>query len=245
MVDLHAHILPGLDDGAQTLEESLEMASLAVASDIRHMAASSHGNFYDYTLAEYEEAFSVLETALMQRGIGLKLYPAMEVFLDDAAAGMLRAGSLFTINRTRYVLGEFDFEEHTETVCRRLDVLQQLGYIPVLAHPERYRCMQKDPELGYALAAGGCVLQINAGSVLGIFGARCRETAMQLMELGSVGLISTDAHDTQYRPPSFEGLKQALGKKYTDRQLHIWLSENPSRILKGRPVLKSADKTGQ
>lgn len=242
MVDLHAHILPGLDDGAQTLEESLEMASLAVASDIRHMAASSHGNFYDYTLAEYKEAFSMLEEALAQRGVGLKLYPAMEVFLDDAAVGMLRAGSLLTLNRTPYVLVEFDFDEHTETVCRRLDVLQQFGYIPVLAHPERYGCMQKDPELGYALAAGGCVLQINAGSILGVFGARCRGTAMQLLELGSVGLISTDAHDTKYRPPSFEGLNAALGKQYSDRQQHIWLSENPSRILKGRPVVRSADR---
>ncbi len=238
MVDLHAHILPGLDDGAQTLEESLEMAALAVASDIRHMAASSHGNFYEYTLEEYREAFSVLENALAQRGIGLKLYPAMEIFLDDAAAGMLRKGSLLTINKTPYVLVEVDFEEHTETVCRRLDLLQQLGYVPVLAHPERYTCVQNDPELGYALAAGGCVMQVNAGSILGAFGTKCREAAMQLLELGCVGLLGTDTHDARHRPPSFDGLDHALGDKYSDKQLHIWLSENPSRILKGRPILK-------
>ena len=180
MVDLHLHILPGLDDGAEDLETAVRMAKMAAHSGVFHMAATSHGNYYDYTLEEYRESFERLQRELVIRQIPVKLYPGMEIF---------------TLNGTKYVLIEFDFEENVEKVCKYVDDLQNRRYNVVLAHPERYTFIQKDPEFAYFLAQQGCVLQVNKGSVFGQFGSRCRNLARQFMDDGIVSILASDAHE--------------------------------------------------
>lgn len=152
MVDLHLHILPGLDDGAEDLETAVRMAKMAAHSGVFHMAATSHGNYYDYTLEEYRESFERLQRELVIRQIPVKLYPGMEIFMDENAGDLLECRELLTLNGTKYVLIEFDFEENVEKVCKYVDDLQNRRYNVVLAHPERYTFIQKDPEFAYFLA---------------------------------------------------------------------------------------------
>ena len=116
MVDLHTHILPHLDDGAFDLETSVRMADLAARSGVFHMVATSHGNYYDYTLEEYRENFERLQAELRDREIPVKIYSGMEIFMDEKAADLLDLGELLTLNGTRYVLVEFNFEENVEKV---------------------------------------------------------------------------------------------------------------------------------
>ena len=118
MVDLHLHILPGLDDGAEDLETAVRMAKMAAHSGVFHMAATSHGNYYDYTLEEYRESFERLQRELVIRQIPVKLYPGMEIFMDENAGDLLECRELLTLNGTKYVLIEFDFEENVEKVCK-------------------------------------------------------------------------------------------------------------------------------
>ena len=128
MVDIHSHIIPGLDDGAESLEEALVMARLAVSSGIRHMAATSHGNYYDYTLEEYRESLEKLQEELAKEAIPLKLYPGMEIFLDDDAAPLVQRKELLSLNHTDYLLVEFPFEESEGNVLRRIRLLQEAGW---------------------------------------------------------------------------------------------------------------------
>lgn len=242
MVDIHSHILPGLDDGAESLEEALVMARLAVSSGTRHMAATSHGNYYDYTLEEYRESLEKLQEELAKEAIPLKLYPGMEIFLDDDAASRIQRKELLSLNHTDYLLVEFPFEESEGNVLRRIRLLQEAGWRIVLAHPERYIFVQKDPEFAYYLADQGCVLQINGGSVLGDFGSRCQRMALQLMDDGIAGVIASDAHDTEYRSPDMNRLMEFLDQNFDPAEVKLWISENPSRILKGMPVLDLIDR---
>lgn len=242
MVDIHSHILSGLDDGAESLEESLVMARLAVASGIRHMAATSHGNYYDYTLEEYRESFERLQRELAKEKIPLKLYPGMEIFLDEDAAFMVQRKELLSLNHTDYLLVEFPFDESEGNVLRRLRQLQKEDWRIVLAHPERYIFVQNDPEFAYYLADQGYVLQINGGSVLGDFGSRCQRMALQLMDDGIAGVIASDAHDTEYRSPDMNRLMEFLDQNFDPAEVKLWISENPSRILKGMPVLDLIDR---
>lgn len=237
MVDIHSHILPGLDDGADAMEESVRMAEMSAASGVGHVAATSHGNYYNYTLEEYRDTFTRLQSLLRQREIPVTLYPGMEIFLDDEACSLIKRGELLSLNGTDYLLTEFPFDEDIRNVCRRIAELQECKYRIVLAHPERYFFMQKDPELAYYLAEQGCVLQINQNSVLGDFGAECKNLALQMLEDGIVGLIASDAHDTKYRSSSMDRLVRFLKRNYSSMEIRLWLSENPSRILKGYPVL--------
>lgn len=237
MVDIHSHILPSLDDGSRSLEESLQMARQAVSSGIRHMAATSHGNFYDYTLEDYRKVLRKTQEAFTTEQIPLKLYPGMEIFLDEDAFFLLERKELLSLNSTDYLLVEFDFEERPEKVTDRIRRLLDQDWRIVLAHPERYRFIQRDPDLAYDLADLGCVLQVNGGSLLGDFGRTCQQAALRFLEDGIVGAIASDAHDTEYRTPSAERVCQFLESFYEPAAVKLWMSENPSRILKGLPTL--------
>ena len=125
MVDIHSHILPSLDDGSRSLEESLRMASQAVSSGIRHMAATSHGNFYDYTLEDYWTVFRKTQEAFTTEHIPLKLYPGMEIFLDEDAFFLLEKKELLSLNNTDYLLVEFDFEEQPGKAADRIGRLRE------------------------------------------------------------------------------------------------------------------------
>lgn len=238
MVDIHAHILPGLDDGAGSMGEALKIASIAVNQGISHMAATSHGNYYPYTIEEYWDELQKLQKELEKEKISLKLYPGMEIFVDEDIWESLEQKQLLTLNHTNYLLVEFPFEENPEVVISSLARLKQRGYWCILAHPERYLFMQRDEELAWYLADQGCVLQINAGSLLGSFGRKSEQLAKQMLDSGIISVIATDTHDTDIRPPHMKVLVKQLQKNYPDSYVRLWMSENPSRILKGLPVIQ-------
>lgn len=237
MVDIHSHILPGLDDGASSMEEAVSMAELSAASGMNHVTATSHGNYYDYTLEEYWEVFTELQSILEYREIPVKLYPGMEIFLDEDVLSLIKKDRLLTLNHTDYLLVEFPFDENPENVCRRIAELQEENFRIVLAHPERFFFIQKEPELACYLAEQGCVLQVNQNSILGDFGGKCQKLALQMLDEGMAGVIATDAHDTEYRSTSAARLMRFLKQNYSPVEIRLWLSENPSRILKGHPVM--------
>lgn len=237
MVDIHSHILPFLDDGAESLEEAIAMAGIAARSGINHIVASSHGNYYPYTLSEYMESFHNLQSELKKRNIPVTLYRGMEIFMDAQVFAMIEGKELFTINSTDNVLIEFPFEEKEERVCKYIAILQKMKYNVILAHPERYIFMQKNPELAYYLEENGCILQVNSGSILGEFGEKCRNCVLRMMDDGIIKVIATDAHDTRYRSHDIHRLLNFLKHRYSPVEIHLWLSENPSRILKGYPTI--------
>ena len=237
MVDIHSHILPSLDDGAESREEALSMAAIASQSGINHIAASSHGNYYPYTINEYKEQIKILQAEIKAKNIPVTLYPGMEIFMDENTISLLESKQLLSINNTNYLLIEFPFEENPEKVCTYIAALQKKQYNIILAHPERYIFMQKDPELAWYLEERGCVLQLNQGSLLGDFGERCKSLAFRMLNDGIVRVIATDAHDTRYRPPSLGRLMNFLKRGYSSVEIRLWLSENPSRILKDCPTI--------
>lgn len=238
MVDLHMHILPGLDDGASSMEESIRMARQAAAGGVNYIAASSHGNYYDYTVQEYVRKFRLLQKELNRQQIPVKIFPSMEIFMNERAMQLILDRELLFINHTKYLMIEFDFRESPERVCRMVADLQQMKYNIILAHPERYTFIQEDPELVYYLAERGCVLQVNKGSILGEFGKKCREMAIRMMDDRIVQVIASDAHDSLHRTPQMDELIHYLEQRYTSVEIKMWLSENPSRILKGNPTIR-------
>lgn len=221
------------------------MASIAAESGIYHMAATSHGNYYPYTIEQYNDAFHRLQEAITAHKIPLKLYSGMEIFLDDDAFLHLERGELLTLNHTNYLLVEFDFGEMPSNMIRRIQKLQKMGYRVVVAHPERYIAVQKDPELALFLYEQDCTLQVNGGSLLGMFGRRCRQASERLMGEGIAGVIATDAHDTEYRSPDIQELVNYLTQNYGFSVMKMLLSENPSRILKGYDILRQEYEEGK
>lgn len=173
MIDLHMHILPGIDDGAESFEEALEMAHMAAESDAEGIVATSHGNIGELSAEEYFEAFNRFDEKLKENNVPLVLYPGMEIFMGQGVDKKLSRGELFTVNNTKYVLTEFDFYEDIWRVNFYLELLSDDGYIPIIAHPERYSFIQENPQEVFYWAERGYVTQVNKG----VFSARLADAS--------------------------------------------------------------------
>ena len=234
MIDLHSHILPELDDGSPSLQESLAMARMAVESGVTAMAATPH--CVDARAGDVYEAWKLLRQALKESRIPLKLFPGMEIFGTEDTLQLLREGKLFTLNGSRYPLVEFSFHSDGDRETRILRGLCKAGLRPIVAHPERYFYVQYDPELLNRWHRMGCLMQVNRGSLLGRFGPRIQEMAEELVTRNFAAIVASDAHSPQIRTPWMADVRQLLIREFSPACARTLLLENPISILKDDPL---------
>ena len=234
MIDLHSHILPELDDGSQSLQESLTMARMAVDSGVTVMAATPHCS--DGGSREAFEAWKLMRRALRENGIPLKLFPGMEIFGTEDTLQLLRDGKLYTLNGSRYPLIEFSFQSDGEQETRILRSLCKAGLRPIVAHPERYNYVQYDPEFLNRWHRMGCLMQVNRGSLLGRFGSRIQMMADEIVSRNFAAVVASDAHSPQNRTPWMMDVRNLLIREYSPACARTLLLQNPMRILKDDPI---------
>ena len=230
MIDLHSHILPEIDDGAHSLHVSLEMARMAVESGVTAMAATPH--CIEDRRWEIYDAWKMLCEMLEECEIPLKLVMGMEIFGTEDTASMLRDGKLLTLNGSRYPLIEFSFRSDGEMETKILRSVCRAGFRPVVAHPERYTYVQRDPELINRWFRMGCLLQVNRGSLMGRFGGHAQMIGMELVERRFAAVIASDAHSAHVRTPWMQDVHQLLSKEFSPRYADLLLEDNPASILK-------------
>ncbi len=235
MIDLHSHILPGIDDGARTLEESLEIA-LAAARDGTSVIAGTPHVRDDYPTAAQTIELSVLELnrALEERGIGLRVVRGAEIALSRLATldeSDLRRFALG--GDTRYVLLEFPYFGWSLALEGEIWRLRHLGIIAVLAHPERNGDVQADPRRITPLVEAGALVQLTAASVDGRLGRQTGRCARELIDSGHAHLIASDAHQASVRAVGLGAAAAAVGTPALAR----WLTrEVPGAIIENAPI---------
>lgn len=240
MVDLHCHILPGVDDGAATLEESCMMARLAADSGVKAIAATPHSNIpgqmgnyaSDYLFRQFWE----LSQAVREMGIPLDLYLGAEVFVTPEVPQLIREKKLVTLAESRYLLVEFAFDEEPAFVSHMLKEIRKEGLVPVVAHPERYYFVQDEPRILHAWRRDGVLLQLNKGSLLGAFGRSARRVAHWCLAEGCVHVIGSDAHSPYRRTPRLFEAWETVAEFAAPEIADFLLEENPVRILRDMPV---------
>lgn len=241
MIDIHAHILPGIDDGAKEIYDTLAMAELAVESGVRAVVATPHcnlpGMYENFFKDEYIKIFTAAKQAIEDEGIPLELYPGMEVFATDDLPDLLVNKKIMPINQSRYVLIEFHFEEDPDFVMDVLKRVKDVGAKPVIAHAERYEFVQEYPQLVYEMRKEGYVIQANKGSFMGRFGKTAKHTAYELLEHNLINVVASDAHSPHYRTTylrdAYEELENYLPKQIRD----ILFRQNPARICANQAVI--------
>ena len=242
MVDIHTHILPGVDDGAFDMYDTLKMATIAVAHGVTTMVATPHcnipGSYQNYYCDEYVELFRAVEQALVEEEIPLTLYAGMEVFVTPDLPELLKDGKILTINGGHYILLEFSFEEDGDYFDDMLEKISAMGLRPVIAHAERYRCVQRNPQIAYEWCKKGYVIQCNKGSFTGRFGTRCANAAYKLLSHNLVSVIASDAHGSKNRTPYMMDAYEELMEEYDVAYLDMLFEENPRRICQDEPVVR-------
>lgn len=215
MIDLHCHLLPGIDDGAKDMETALALARMAVASGTTHMVCTPHlhPGRYENTAASIVKSLTGFRQALRQADIPLQVGAAAEVRFDMEIMMQLAAGELPFIGRWQdkdVMLLEFPHGEIPFGAERLTQWLLQRNVLPMIAHPERNKGVMRMPSQLKPFIQQGCLLQVTAGSLAGRFGERAQELAEQLLQEDVVTVIASDAHNLQHRPPLLaEGRERA------------------------------------
>jgi protein-tyrosine phosphatase len=244
MIDVHSHILPGIDDGARDLEEALEMARLAVADGIRVIVATPHlFKHKSVDLAAInekrviQEHLDIFRDRLAAEGIALEILPGCDVPLSVEALSLLAEDRVLTVNDgKRYLLLElphFSIPPSLEDICFRL---QSRGLTPIITHPERQPLIQERPDRLGRLIDLGCLAQLTAGSLTGGFGRRVAKVSRQLVKKGYIHILASDTHNTRGRPPMLSKAVSELSKLVGPEQARAMVTHIPEKIIRGEPV---------
>jgi protein-tyrosine phosphatase len=203
MIDLHSHILPGVDDGSPNLETSIKMAKIAENDGIEVMACTPHfmPGLYDNQSDDIRQRVSHLNEVFEMQGIKLALVVGADAHIRPDFLNCLRSGSILTLHDSRYVLFEPPHALMPKGMADLLFNVQMTGYVPILTHPERYSWIEQNYKVFEELAHSGVWMQITASSLTGRFGGRAQYWGQRMLAEGLVSIIATDAHNTASRPP--------------------------------------------
>lgn len=238
MYDLHCHIAFGLDDGAQTIDEAVAMVELASQRGTQGIVATPHcnipGSFTNYWSNEILKRIKTLRDELDKNFIDVRIFCGQEIFCTSKTVDLLDSGELITLNNSRYPLVEFDFYDYSDNVYEKLDSLRAGGYIPVVAHPERYAFVQNESDAVRRIKRMGCLLQLNKGSLEGRFGPDAMETATEILDAGLADVIASDAHSPYVRTPNMIHTHEFISEEYSFDYADLLLEVNPGRILRDK-----------
>lgn len=233
MVDIHCHILPGVDDGAADLSETRALLRRSYSQGVRTMIATPH-----LRIGMFETpADEIYEAFVQTREAAKEIDPSFEVVLGcefHSASSMieiLKKDPSRTLAGTRYVLTEFSYGTSFSEIRQRTSELLQHGYRPIVAHVERIGCMNKDISLVEELQRMGVSIQVNADSIMGENGRLVKGFCKKLIKRELVQLIGSDAHDCKERVPNLGPCKAFIEKKFGQETARMLLFENPMRLL--------------
>lgn len=241
MIDLHCHIIPWIDDGAENARVACEMAAHALRSGVDTIVCTPHCNLRgarpNYRGKDYDKCFSMFRALLKQHGIPLRILPGCELFAHSSnLRHLLDNRRVVTLNHSRYLLVEFNFHDSGESMTAALDLIARRGLVPVVAHPERYDCVQHNPKLAVSWFTKGYIIQLNKGSILGRLGEGAYHAGTHLLASGIAHVIASDAHDPHYRPTGFQSLLPVLERFCSPEYMQLLLETNPNRIIHDRHI---------
>ncbi|MEM8750441.1 MAG: CpsB/CapC family capsule biosynthesis tyrosine phosphatase [Pseudomonadota bacterium] len=255
MIDLHSHILPGIDDGATDMAMSVRMAELALADGVTHMACTPHvmPEVYENRSDDILTSIAMLDGELKARSLDLTLVSGCDAHVCFDMLEKLKSGDILTLNNTRYFLFEPSHHIAPPNIvgfCRRL-IAQ--GFVPVLTHPERLSWLATRYSLVQDMHKLGVVIQLTAASITGRFGQMAQRLSDRMLDDGLVDVIATDAHNIKGRPPGLTEAREAIENRLGTEVAWRLVRGNPEKILADAPIdrtvygikAQSADKTDQ
>lgn len=242
MIDIHTHILPMIDDGPTTEQESLEMCRIAVNDGIKMMIATPHvqNGLYDVDSNTVLEKIHLLNQLIKQENLDLAILPGAEVHLNDSLldAEVLRESSILTLNGgKKYILLEFSFQwvpPETEHVIFKL---KSMGFTPILPHLERNAGIQNNPRSLVRFVEMGAIIQVTAQSIVGDFGSTPKKCVMWMLKNNLVHVIASDAHSPKGRPPILSHALELVSDMLGNRMAEKMVLEHPKMIVEGIPFI--------
>ena len=229
-IDIHTHILPGVDDGAANTEHGLAMVKLAYENGTRGMVLTPHCRG-DVNQNDLASIFGDFRRQVDRELPEMKLFLGSEIFLGMGVPAVLAERQTLTMNGSRYALVEFCPAALRSQIVTGVWEMVRFGYVPIIAHPERYTAFRKDQSLINEVLRMGALIQLNADSIMGRCGVRTAFFCNRLLKAGKVHFVASDAHDLKSRPPRLETCWRKVSKHYGEEYARQLFYENARQML--------------
>lgn len=238
MIDIHCHIVPGVDDGAKTLDDALAMLKIAESEGIKKIINTSHYHpQFKYTkgedlLVELENFNKIIK----ENGIDVEVIIGNELYFDDSFLECIEKKEFYTLNNSKYVLVEFSPTNFPKKLSEVVYEFKIRGYVPILAHVERYNDIQQNPSLITEAIKEGALIQINASSVLGKGSSEAHRITEILLKNSLVHFVATDAHGPERRRPMIREAYDYVCSEYGEKKAERLFINNASRVINNEEV---------
>lgn len=238
MIDIHTHIIPNIDDGSKSVEETFELIKEAEEAGFTDIILTPHyiTNYYETPGSEVRFWTESLQNIINQKGIKVQLHSGMEIYIFEELGELLRSGQIITLANSNYVLIEFPMNTTMRNVEQILFIIRNMGYKVIIAHPERYKCIQDNAEYAMQLVEEGCLLQSNYGSIVDIYGKEAKKTVKQLLKMNLVSFLGTDTHKQGTIYSAMPQILKKLKKIITEEKLYEITTKNPKKILDNQDI---------
>lgn len=238
MIDIHSHILPNIDDGSRSIEETFNLIKEAKNVGFEAIVATSHymEGYYETNTPEREVWVNAIYENLQAKNIDVNLYIGNEIYMSENMIKLLEEGKASTINDTSYVLFEMPLNAEPLNLYDAIYEMQQYKIVPILAHPERYSFVQKEPELIYDLIQKGVLMQANYGSIIGQYGEKAQIIVKKFFENKMIHMLGSDVHRQNTIYPKIPQILSELNNLIGKEKLKELTTTNPKLVLNNKRI---------
>lgn len=238
MIDFHSHILPNIDDGSRSIEETFNLIKEAENAGFEAVISTSHyiEGYYETDTPEREVWINAIYENLKAKDISINLYLGNEIYLSENIIKLLENAKASTINDTSYVLFELPMNNEPLNLYNIIYEMIQYKLVPVLAHPERYSFIQKDPELIYDLIQKGVLMQCNYGSIIGQYGQKAKIIIEKMLENNMVHFLGSDVHRQNTIYPLIPTINKKISEIIGEEKLNTITTINPKLALQNKRI---------
>lgn len=235
MIDFHSHIIPNIDDGSTSMKDTINMINEARQAGFTEIISTSHyiQKYYDLDCFEREKILDIIKKKVSEKKeINIKLYLGSEIYFTPEIIELVKNKKASTINNTRYLLFELPMNTKPLFVKEMVYELMQNGYIPIIAHPERYSYVQENIRYIEELAGMGVLFQSNYGSIIGMYGNSAKKTLKKLLKNNLISFLGSDVHRTGQIYPKIPKALKKLRKILSIEELEKLTTLNAQKVLK-------------
>lgn len=238
MIDFHAHIIPNVDDGSRSVEETFEIIKEAKEAGFDSIIATSHyiKNRYESNVEERNIWIDALQENLNRQKFDFKLYLGNEIYFSDNIINYLEDGEAISMNFTSYVLFEFSLRTKPSNMYDVIYDMIGAKIVPILAHPERYEFVQKDPDMIYDLIQAGVLMQANYGSILGMYGEKAEIIVKKLLENNMIHFLGSDVHRPKTIYPRVQEALSHIRSIVGENKIKELTEINPKLVLDNKRI---------
>ncbi len=239
MIDMHSHILPEIDDGAKSIEESIEMIKEAYKAGFTAIVSTSHyiEDSYDASKQKRYELIKIIEKRLENENIDITIYNGAEAYVNTNLNDLIKKEELVTINETKYLLIELPMNNKIIYLNEIISELKDNGIIPIIAHPERYSYVQKDPKILNDLIDQGVLFQSNYGSLIGKYGKDAQKAVKKLLKNNMIQLLGTDTHRSNSTYTQMDEIIKKFTKLLGKEKFEILSTVNPLKVIANEKII--------